>query len=288
MAPKQRGQLLRLAACAVGRDGAILGLFSVGVATAFCVACGLASIASATTKQLSARSVTRAALKGRVGRRSIRQGLLKSYCANGRLRSVVRVAFGRLHGKGMEWYCSGKVKEKFEYSNGRRHGTWIYFSRDGKPYLSRSYKQGRLHGVYLEWYKSGKIKCKGNYVNGMKHGIWVRYYGDSSRKSFARYRHGSGVYRKWHKNGTLLEIGEFRKGRRDGLWLYYFYTGELHSFIDYKNGLENGETVTWYRNGGLRVIGHYRQGAKHGIWRHWNPHGSQDRVARYRMGKRIR
>ena len=51
-------------------------------------------------------------------------------------------------------------------------------------------QEGREHGIWEKYHKNGTLMCRGNYRHGEFHGVWEWYYGDGSIWSMEKYRQG--------------------------------------------------------------------------------------------------
>ena len=65
--------------------------------------------------------------------------------------------------------------------DGRRQGTWEYFSENGVLLSMMEYRDGVKHGIFFQRYKSGIIKRTGNYRSDQQFGEWVEYNEEGKR-----------------------------------------------------------------------------------------------------------
>lgn len=109
-----------------------------------------------------------------------------------------------------------KVKKmEGQWEKGKKEGTWIYYSEDGKIARTVSFLHGMPHGEELYYNtKNNEIILKYSYVGGIKQGEY-----------FLKYA-----------NGKLWETGFFKNGLPDGEWKYWDYEGKLIRKRIFRNG----------------------------------------------------
>ena len=76
-----------------------------------------------------------------------------------------------------EYYADSK-RVKFEGpqdENGKRHGKWAYFSKDGVELSMTMYSHGEKHGHSIVKYPNGNLHYTGEYNNNVQTGIWKTY-----------------------------------------------------------------------------------------------------------------
>jgi|WetSurMetagenome_2_1015567.scaffolds.fasta_scaffold87785_2 hypothetical protein len=74
----------------------------------------------------------------------VRQGLMKTY------------------------YASGKLRQTFWYVNGMREDTAVWYHEDGVIFRKTAFKRDSMNGMQIQYYKSGKIKAKLEYSDGLR------------------------------------------------------------------------------------------------------------------------
>ncbi|MFB6257739.1 MAG: toxin-antitoxin system YwqK family antitoxin [Flavobacteriales bacterium] len=72
-------------------------------------------------------------------------------------------------------YPNGNKKMMGKYRNGKRHGVWSSWYKDGSLRSELRYENGKRHGFYKTWYKNGKLRYKGQYHHGERSGTWTFY-----------------------------------------------------------------------------------------------------------------
>ena len=66
---------------------------------------------------------------------------------------------GKPHGVWEDYWKNGKVRRIRHYYNGKEHGVWEQYNANGTLFIRGQCHHGTPHGVW-EWYKQGKITYK--------------------------------------------------------------------------------------------------------------------------------
>ena len=88
-----------------------------------------------------------------------------------------------------------KAITRIEYKNGKRHGFYKYFHKNGQLMFRGSYTNGILQGAFEEFYENGQLQETGDYKNGKQHGSWEFFEED-----------GNLVSRTIFKNDQVVEF----------------------------------------------------------------------------------
>ena len=89
-----------------------------------------------------------------------KNGLIKSYASDGKLKTEINYVKGIKHGKSTLYYRDGKtIQLEMPYANGDRHGTSRKYFETGELYAETPYENDRLHGTRKIFYKSGRQKA---------------------------------------------------------------------------------------------------------------------------------
>jgi antitoxin component YwqK of YwqJK toxin-antitoxin module len=75
---------------------------------------------------------------------SIRQGLMKTY------------------------YADGLLYQTFWYENGLRQDTAKWYFEDGRVFRKTPFKDDSAHGIQIQYYKTGVVRAKLSFVNGVR------------------------------------------------------------------------------------------------------------------------
>jgi hypothetical protein len=95
-----------------------------------------------------------------------RDGHVKKFDANGKLRADMHFRHGVLDGTSTLYYPDGKVKKEMSYRNGRKEGNWKTYDKAGHLVSNLHYHEGRLDGLCRHYYDNGKTKDEISYRNG--------------------------------------------------------------------------------------------------------------------------
>ncbi|MFN8239866.1 MAG: hypothetical protein U0X39_03835 [Bacteroidales bacterium] len=66
------------------------------------------------------------------------------------------------------YYPSGKVRQTFQYTNGLREDTAIWYFEDGRIFRKTPFRGDSINGTQIQYYGSGRVRAKLEYVNGLR------------------------------------------------------------------------------------------------------------------------
>ena len=144
------------------------------------------------------------------------------YYENGQLARKVKFTKEGPEGIIVEYYKTGKLAPKINYSNAERIG---YYENGQLECKGRQYGSG----PWVEYYENGQLKVKGEYKMGIENGKWVSHY----------------------ENGQLYWKGNYEKMAREGEWLYYDTRGTLITKENYDYKTKTAERLWYYSSGQL-------------------------------------
>lgn len=99
--------------------------------------------------------------------RKVRDGEVKQYTSDGRLKTVVNYDNGVKNGLSYLFHDDGKtILLAIPYKQGKREGTSKKYYESGKIYAETNYKNDALHGTRKVYYSSGKLKSQVDYFKG--------------------------------------------------------------------------------------------------------------------------
>ena len=134
-------------------------------------------------------------------------------------------------------------------------------------------QNGKYHGFYKEWYKNGNLKLRQAYNRNKRHGLNTLYWNTQDslplrEKGVYKNDKKSGVWKYWYKNGALHYEENMKDGRRvlEGSIMFYYSNGKKKKELSYKNGSPHGMWRTWYENGTLKTEGEYKNGEEEGVF----------------------
>ncbi len=92
--------------------------------------------------------------------REEKNGLVKSYASDGKLKTEIHYIKGIKHGKSLLYYKDGEtVQLEMPYVNGERHGYSKKYFETGELYAETPYENDRLHGIRKVYYRNGSQKA---------------------------------------------------------------------------------------------------------------------------------
>ena len=126
----------------------------------------------------------------------------------------------------------GVLESEGQMRGKKRIGKWIYYHTDGKSVMSEeNYVDGKLHGAYKTFYKDGSPTEVAEYKNGKLEGNYKKYAIKGHLIYDFNYKNGklngpAAYYSR--KTGDLIKKGLFKDDQRVGTWENYV-DGELVS-----------------------------------------------------------
>jgi len=95
---------------------------------------------------------------------SYESGVLKS--------KVPYNANDKMHGEGRWWYESGELRTIGIYSNGQKHGDFVFYHPNAKIQQESTYKNNLLDGETKVYHDNGQISKHAIYYAGKRVGTW--------------------------------------------------------------------------------------------------------------------
>ncbi|MDG2212698.1 MAG: hypothetical protein P8M70_02615, partial [Verrucomicrobiota bacterium] len=93
-----------------------------------------------------------------------RDGAMKRWDKEGRLREETEFSRGRKHGKVIYYYTNGEVELEGNHSLNERAGVWIGWHEDGTPSFRSEYTNGELK-KWEQFGEEGKLRTYGKVKN---------------------------------------------------------------------------------------------------------------------------
>jgi antitoxin component YwqK of YwqJK toxin-antitoxin module len=202
--------------------------------------------------------------EGIVDEQGNRRGEWKDFYITGELRARGNYSNNRRTGEWIFYFKNGRIEQKGRFLSGRYDGEWIWYYDTGEIWREESYFNGSEDGYAVEYSRSGDIIAAGNYINGEKDGEWIHVVGD-------------------HK-----EVGEYISGLREGKWIYYYEDGSKKFEGNYVRGLPDGNQFYYYKNGTIQEEQYYNAGLRERIWRKYDESGNVQISIVYRNNREIR
>lgn len=94
---------------------------------------------------------------------------------NGQVKLQGEYVDGVREGLWRSWHANGKNRGEGRLHRNRRIGTWIMWDENGQKRSELAYDVGLRHGRSTVWDADGNVIETGEYVRKKKHGIWVTY-----------------------------------------------------------------------------------------------------------------
>jgi antitoxin component YwqK of YwqJK toxin-antitoxin module len=186
------------------------------------------------------------------------------------------------------FYESGQIQNEGFYKDGKKHGIFKRWNRNGILIESWKMKNGKTNGKVTCWYDDGTLKRKLNVKNEKKNGSFVEWdslgelivkgtYQNDLRQNLWKYYISPGswmerTYLNDTLNGTTFEyiidslnnvehiLGQYLDGQEDGIWKWFDNDSILYKTRTYKNGEFNGKFKNFYKNGIIQSEGIIKNG----------------------------
>ncbi len=196
---------------------------------------------------------------------------------------------GKKEGKWIDYYRTGKMKDKGSYSNNKREGKWTFYfpeggieqigyynsgfedgqwiryHNNGNIFVEESYYRGKEDGYYTEYDEDGNIITEGDFLEGEKEGKWLLEINDLRAEGEFITSLRDGKWRYYYNDGTLLFEGNYIQGNPDGKHKYYYPDGDLKEEQYYSNGIPNKHWKRYDEEGNLVVTITYMDGKEYRI-----------------------
>jgi hypothetical protein len=144
--------------------------------------------------------------------------------------------------------CFWKPRAKYAQGmmhNGKRHGKWSFWYKDGQRQLEGEYANGQKTGPWVKWDECGTKIVEGEFLYGKMHGKWT----------------------DWYVNGQKAQESHWNLGKRDGRWTSWNVHGSLESATDYDHRHEQDKGYSLHTDFEARDI--VRQIQRGRQQRHW-------------------
>ncbi len=150
----------------------------------------------------------------------IRNGEVKEYHDNKKLKHHGLYHNDHPEGTIKEWYDNGNLKYEHHYKDGKKVGTWKEWYIGSNTQAGFSYNdEGQRHGQSVSYFNNGLKKTEQLFVNGEMEGYGYRY-GNLTGKL---------EYEFWYKEGKLVEQKSYDD--QGGLTRHEKYAPELGKLV---------------------------------------------------------
>ena len=168
---------------------------------------------------------------------------------------------GSRHGRSWWWYDTGEKRYAGQFVQGKAHGWWNRWTREGALDAARVFRRGTLIRK-IGWHPNGRKRYEGNAQDGMDGVPWT----------------------EWYPNGKKKLEAFYKDGEMNGAWIEWYSDGSKGGEGSYVSGLPDGAYAWWHPNGHQAVAGGYQRGIKHGTWTYWDEEGKLARVEQWKQG----
>ncbi|MEP1033080.1 hypothetical protein [Ekhidna sp.] len=119
-----------------------------------------------------------------ISEKKVRDGEIRQYTRDKRLKTIVNYDKGIKHGTSYLYHDDGEtVMLAIPYNQGKREGTSKKYYKNGKLYAETAYQNDLLHGPRKLYYTTGQLKAIINYGNGNPGLGTIEYLLDGSKKN---------------------------------------------------------------------------------------------------------
>ena len=190
-------------------------------------------------------------------------------------------------GTKLTYYPNGKLKEKYNYEEGLRHGSFEEWSIGGYLLLTGNFKNERKDGEWKYYYYTGDLEKISHYKNGVLEGAYSYYYDNKVLNVSGNYHLGKkeGKWSWFTNKGTKDMEGNFVENLQDGDWTYYYPTGEVSYTAQFKADKKHGKWEYFYKNKQQFKVGIFADNEKEGEWKTWYENGTLLMEGKYEKGK---
>ncbi len=109
-------------------------------------------------------------------------GLHQELFADGTVSGEGRIKDGKRHGKWKFYLRNGQLKAQGKYVAGILDGHWEWWRENGQPLQSGAFRNGLQTGCWKRFFEDGQLWDEGTYDEGHKVGEWITYNKDGSEK----------------------------------------------------------------------------------------------------------
>ena len=214
-------------------------------------------------------------------------GIHRSFDAGGNVTGAViyddygvKVADGIINQEGIKegiwinYYNSGEIKSKGNYTNGLKTGRWEFYFKDGKIEQAGNYRNGRPDGIWKWYYENGNLLREEEFYNGREDGLYVEYDKIGLEIVRGEYFDGEKEGEWFYKVGDHTEKGEYVTGLRNNTWKYYYEGEKLKFEGNYIQGSPDGKHTVYYQNGNIKEERYYTMGIKEKTWKKYDVEGN--------------
>ena len=166
----------------------------------------------------------------------------KSYWDNGKLKSELRYADGKLNGECVWYYPNGQQWMRVNYVDDIKDGVVLTYAENGKLTAEEYYTGGKLNGPFKKWYDNGQLFQDGQYAD-MMDGLWLIFYPEGQLSARAQFDKGRGKQIGYSEEGIIMVEINYLDNQKHGQEIHYAPDGTILEIIDYENGRKILDTI---------------------------------------------
>jgi hypothetical protein len=110
--------------------------------------------------------------------------------------------------------CFWKPRAKYAEGamlDGKRHGKWLFWYKDGKRQLEGDYLNGQKTGTWVKWDECGTKIVEGEFLYGKMHGKWTDWYANRQKAQESHWHLGKrdGTWKSWDVHGAVQNVAHY-------------------------------------------------------------------------------
>ena len=226
-----------------------------------------------------------------------KQGVWKTFYANGFMKTEGNYVNGRKHGFFKEYNEEGNLLKIEKYENDqlivdaletRKLDVRVDYWPNGNPKIIGTYYNGIAEGIRREYNSKGQVIqsyiLKSGFIlgegimddGGLKQGYWEEYYDDHYAKANEKLIRAKGKYKNskpigewvyYLPNGKVEIEGSYdERGKKTGLWTWYYPNGNTLIEENYEDGKHEGLYTEYDENKNIIVKGNFLDDKEDGKW----------------------
>jgi antitoxin component YwqK of YwqJK toxin-antitoxin module len=118
------------------------------------------------------------------------------------------------NGLSLKFYQDSTLEEKLTYLNDIKQGEWMQYYPSGAVLLKTNYSDGKLNGKFEVWFENGTPEYSGQYKNDSKDGPWTIFNENGTIKYKLEYLSGVTKDHRMENDGSsFLDSLENNKGK---------------------------------------------------------------------------
>ncbi|MGH1384361.1 toxin-antitoxin system YwqK family antitoxin [Kordia sp.] len=231
-----------------------------------------------------------------------------TYYDSGEILSRYFVKNNTLDSTFTQYYKNGKIQSKMQYKKCEYDTNYIKMLQSKIRCVSVYYNlknkvlEGRKHGKWTFYYKDGSLKFVSNYHCGFKQGNFITYRTDGILKHSEFYHEGSLITeREYHENGTLKILIQYTyvydENKDSGREVVSYTKTEFRDdstiksikrVTDSDSSNEKGIYKEYYPNGFLKISEELVNDFREGVYKEFYDNGHKKYEGEYIDEERVK